>query len=331
MKDILAKLFNQQNLSEAEAKDLLVKITNGEANDAQIVAAISCLQMRNVSADELTGFKNALLELALPTKLNKNSIDVCGTGGDARNTFNISTLAAIVVAGAGYRVVKHGNYGVSSFCGSSTILEKMGYNFTNREDVLAEQLEKTDMCFLHAPLFHPALKRVAPLRQQLGIRTFFNFLGPLVNPAQPEFQLTGVYSLQVADLYRQVLSPDRKRFKVVHSLDGFDEISLTSPFRLISECSAETIYPEDLNLTFVDDRDLFGGRTIDEAQQIFTNVLSGIGTAVQNNVVLANAALGIQCFNPESSFEECFEEAKTSLLEGSAKDKFYQLIELSKN
>jgi len=314
MKKILEKLFNHEVLSKDEAKVLLKHITSGTASDTQIVAAISALKMRDVSPAELRGFREALLENAVQVNLSgKGAIDVCGTGGDTKNTFNISTLTAVVIAGAGYKVIKHGNYGVSSLCGSSTVMEELGYHFSNQEENLKEQLNSSNLCFLHAPLFHPSLKRVGPLRKALGVRTFFNFLGPLVNPVQPEFQLTGVYNLKLMRIYKEILSEKRTAFKIVHSLDGYDEVSLTSPFKLVSKHQELVLYPEDLGRNKLEQSDLFGGETITASAEIFRSILSGKGTSAQNEVVLTNAALGIQCFKPNQKFENCYEEARQSL------------------
>ncbi|MFT4600711.1 MAG: anthranilate phosphoribosyltransferase [Arenicella sp.] len=332
MQKLLEKIFEHETLTREEAKELLTQITDGRAKEVQIVAAISALKMRTISAVELSGFREALLDQALiPDLYTKEAIDVCGTGGDGKNTFNISTLAAVVIAGAGYKVIKHGNYGVSSLVGSSSILEELGYQFSSGNDSLNEQLRETNICFLHAPLFHPALKRVGPIRKQLGIRTFFNYLGPLVNPVQPTHQLTGVYSLELIRVYKQILSKERKEFRVVHSLDGYDEVSLTSAFKMATKSQELILYPEDLNQNPLKAADLFCGDSIGEAKAIFMNVLEDKGTAAQNSVVATNAALGIQCFKPETSFEECFQEAITAIETKAALKNFKRTIALSKN
>lgn len=332
MKKLLNKLFDHQELTHHEAKDLFRQITDGTASDVQIVAAISAMKMRSVTAKELKGFREAVLEHALPLKLYTNeAIDLCGTGGDGQNTFNISTTAAIVIAGAGYKVIKHGNYGVSSPVGSSTILESLGYHFTIDEESLNEQLQETNMCFLHAPLFHPALKKVADIRKDLGVRTFFNFLGPLVNPAQPKYQLTGVYNLQLMRIYKEILSPEREGFKIVHSLDGYDEVSLTGPFKLMSNHEEFILYPEDLGLNQLKQSDLFAGETIVDSKSIIYSILKNEGTSAQKNVVLANAALGIQCFDRSKSFISAFNEAQTALASGQVLTNFEKAISLSHN
>lgn len=329
MKKLLNKLFEHQTLNREEAKHLLTAITDGSANEAQIVAAISALKMRTVTAEELNGFRAALLEQAvIPDLDGSNAIDVCGTGGDGKNTFNISTLAAIVIAGAGYKVIKHGNYGVSSKVGSSTILEAVGYEFTSDSEVLNAQLNQANICFLHAPLFHPALKRVAPIRRDLGVRTFFNFLGPLVNPVQPAYQLTGVFNLQIMRIYKQILSEERAGFRVIHSLDGYDEVSLTSPFKVASEKQEMILYPEDLKQQTIEPSSLFVGDTIDESANLFTSVLEGNGTTEQNAVVMVNAAIGIQCFDPQKPFELALQEAKESLFKGNAKKALEESVKI---
>lgn len=332
MQALLHKLFDYETLSEEEARVLLTAIIEGRANDAQIVAAITALKMRPVTATELHGFRTALLDQALLPRLStREAIDVCGTGGDGKNTFNISTLAAIVIAAAGYPVIKHGNYGVSSLVGSSSILERLGYQFTTDEAQLNRQLEQANACFLHAPLFHPALKRVASIRKALGVRTFFNFLGPLVNPVQPKYQLSGVYSLELVRIYQTLLQGERTSFTIVHSLEGYDEVSLTSPFKIATTDDERILYPEELAAQEVRPDDLKGGDTLQEAEQIFLKILQNEGTAAQTSVVLVNAALGIQCFSPDRSFEQCYREAETALSTQKAYRQFMHIIAISKH
>jgi anthranilate phosphoribosyltransferase len=331
MQKLLDKIFEAELLSKEEARELLTQITEGKVNDAQIIALMTALKMRTISTAELNGFREALLEQAIiPDLYTNEAIDVCGTGGDGKNTFNISTLAAIVIAGTGYKVIKHGNYGVSSMVGSSTILEKMGYHFTTRSAELNQQLLEQNICFLHAPLFHPALKKVAPIRKDLGMRTFFNFLGPLVNPVQPRYQLTGVYSLALIRVYKQILSSERTAFKVVHSLDGYDEVSLTSAFKVANKNEELILYPEDLDLNPLSKEDLYCGDSIEEAQEIFRNVLKGTATQAQMQVVLTNAALGIQCFDSTKSFTSAYKEAADAVANGTVDQNFNQLIESTK-
>lgn len=327
---LINKLINQESLSQMEATEVLHKITDGTYNDSQIVLVVTALQMRSVTVEELIGFRNALLTMSNKITLNfDNAIDVCGTGGDGKNTFNISTITAFVLATGGYKVVKHGNYGVSSFCGSSTMLEHLGYKFTADEAKLQNQLDTTNICFLHAPLFHPCLKRVSSIRKELGIRTFFNFLGPLVNPVQPNLQLTGVFNLKIARLYKDILTGSRKAFSVVHSIDGYDEVSLTSPLKMFSNCSEQLIYPEELTELTITEKDLFGGLDILESEKIFKQIVSGEGTAIQNEVVKINTALGIKCFKPEISIVDAQLEAEAILKSGEVIETVNKVITLS--
>ena len=250
MKNTLQKLFEQQTLSESDAKNVLTRIGTGEFNSAQIATFLTVYLMRNISVEELKGFRNALLDLCLKVDLSDfNTIDVCGTGGDGKNTFNISTVSAFVIAGAGYQVAKHGNYGVSSSCGSSNVLEYLGYQFTNDESLLKKQLEEANFCMMHAPLFHPAMKNVAPIRAQLGIKTFFNMLGPLVNPSLPKNQMVGVFNLETARIYDYLLQDSTTNYTILHSLDGYDEISLTGKFKVITNTAEQLIIPEDIGFS----------------------------------------------------------------------------------
>ncbi|MEO9531387.1 MAG: anthranilate phosphoribosyltransferase [Crocinitomicaceae bacterium] len=331
MQKLLNKIFDAELLSKEEARELLTQITEGKVNDAQIIAVMTALKMRTISTAELNGFREALLEQAvIPALYTTEAIDVCGTGGDGKNTFNISTLAAFVIAGTGYKVIKHGNYGVSSLVGSSTMLESLGYKFTTDSSLLNRQLSEQNICFLHAPLFHPALKKVAPLRKDLGMRTFFNFLGPLVNPVQPKYQLTGVYSLELIRVYKQILSNERSNFKVVHSLDGYDEISLTSAFKVANKNEELILYPEDLELKPLAEKDLFCGDKIEEAKEIFLNVLKGEATDAQMQVVLTNAAFGIQCFDSDKTFKVAYQEAENAVMSGKVAQNFNDLINNTK-
>jgi len=327
---LIDKLINQETLTRSESSVVLNNITNGIYNDSQIVVVVTALQMRSVTADELKGFRDALLEMS--TKINLNigdCIDVCGTGGDGKNTFNISTITAFVLAAGGYKVVKHGNYGVSSFCGSSTILEHLGYKFSTNETNLQEQLDTNNICFLHAPLFHPCLKRVSAIRTELGIRTFFNFLGPLVNPIQPNLQLTGVFNLKIARLYKDILTTERKAFNIVHSMDGYDEVSLTSPVKLFSETSEQLFYPEELTEQTISEADLFGGHTILQSEKIFREIIEGKGNTIQNEVIKINAALGMKCFKPELSIKEAQQEAEDILKSGKVAQLVENVIKIS--
>jgi len=327
---LINQLINQESLSQQESVELLNNITDGTYNDSQIVLVLTALQMRSVTTQELIGFRDALLSMSTKINLKVNDcIDVCGTGGDGKNTFNISTITAFVLATGGYKVVKHGNYGVSSFCGSSTILERLGYRFSTDEPNLQSQLDKTNICFLHAPLFHPCLKRVSSIRKDLGIRTFFNFLGPLVNPVQPNLQLTGVFNLKIARLYKAILTDSRKAFSIVHSIDGYDEVSLTAPLKLISESTEQLLYPEDLSSVTFTETDLFGGASIEESEQIFRTIVSGKGTDIQNEVIKINVALGIKCFKPEINIKKAQLEAEQILLSGKVLETVNKVIKIS--
>lgn len=327
MKQTLNELLEHRNLSEHEAHALMTRLVTEPTNEAHTAALLSVFVMRDISLQELRGFRNALLELSLPFKVEGHTIDVCGTGGDSKNTFNISTLASFVVAAAGGRVVKHGNYGVSSVSGSSDVMEYLGYKFSNNTGVLQKQLERNNICFLHAPLFHPALKQVAPVRRQMGIKTFFNMLGPLVNPARPSHKFTGTYSLQLARLYHYLFQQENSKYTVVHGLDGYDEISLTAGCKVYSNNNEYIFYAEDWNLAPLKQEMLFGGNTVKEAATIFIQVLEGKGTSAQNEVVVANAAAALHCLNPDKKITEHIETAKEALASGKAFQTLKQTIE----
>jgi len=314
MKKILEKIYNQIPLSYDEAFNSLVEMGNGTVSEIEMTAFISAFNMREITLDELKGFRDALLSLCQKVDVDaSNAIDMCGTGGDGKNTFNVSTLSAFVVAGAGYRVVKHGNYGVSSLCGSSNVLEELGFKFSTDSDDLNAKLDKAGICFLHAPLFHSAMKHVAPIRKQLGVKTFFNLLGPLVNPAQPSHQLVGVYNLKIARKYKYLLEEEQKEFAVLHNVDGYDEATLTAPLRVFGTSKELELYPSDFKSEVLQPEELFGGDTIQKAASLFTTILSGEGTRAQTSVITANAALAIQCFNPNMSLETAMQEARESI------------------
>ncbi|CAA0150229.1 anthranilate phosphoribosyltransferase [Tenacibaculum maritimum] len=327
MKKILNTLFEQKRLTKNESKEVLINIAQEKYNTSQIAAFITVFLMRPVSVDELSGFREALLELAVKVNLSDfNTIDLCGTGGDGKNTFNISTLTSFIVAGTGNKVAKHGNYGVSSASGSSNMLEFLGYKFTNDESLLKKQLDKANICFLHAPLFHPAMKVVAPIRRELGVKTFFNMLGPLVNPSTPQNQLVGVFNLEVARVYNYILQECNINYGVVHALDGYDEISLTGDFKLFTKDAEQQISPADLGQRQILQSDIFGGDTVAEAAEIFMNIINGKGTNEQNNVVLTNTAFALKTFDKNKTFESAFEEAKDSLFGLKAKEALQKLI-----
>jgi len=309
---------------------VLVNIAKESYNKSEVVAFLTVFMMRPVTVEELSGFRDALLELCLRIDLSAyRTIDMCGTGGDGQNTFNISTLASIVVAGAGAKVSKHGNYGVSSSCGSSNVMEYLGYQFTNDETKLQEQLEKANICFLHAPLFHPAMKVVGPIRKELGLKTFFNMLGPMVNPSFPEYQLVGVFSLELARVYQYIYQQTNKKYTIVHALDGYDEVSLTGDFKAISNTGEQVFSPTDFKMNQIQPEEIFGGDSVPEAAEIFKTVLNGQGTEAQNNVVIANAALALNCYFPEKSLEQNIADARASLLEGKAAKVLSTLLSLA--
>ncbi len=327
MKKILAHLFEFKTFTRGEAYEILTNIASGKYNNSQIAAFMTAYGMRSIRVEELEGFRDAMYDLCLQLDFpDYKLIDLCGTGGDGKNTFNISTLASFVVAGAGYPVAKHGNYGVSSGCGSSNVMEYLGHPFTNDKDAISRQLEQAGICFLHAPLFHPAMKTVAPIRRELGVKTFFNMIGPLVNPTNPHYQSVGVFSLELARLYGYLYQQTDKQYTILHALDGYDEVSLTGDFKTISNKGEHIHHIEHLGLTPIAAERIHGGETVEEAAKIFASVLNGEGTVEQNNVVLANAAVAIQTIHPEKSFGDCFYEAEVSLLGKKALGSFKKLI-----
>ncbi|MBV8252852.1 MAG: anthranilate phosphoribosyltransferase [Chitinophaga sp.] len=329
MKKILNYLFEHKTFSREAAKDILVNISKGMYNDSELAAFMTVFLMRSITIDELLGFRDALLELCIPVDLNGYDVlDIVGTGGDAKNTFNISTLSCFLVAGAGAKVAKHGNYGVSSVSGASNLMELVGYKFKNDDSKLRAELEAAGICFLHAPLFHPALKNVAGIRRQLGIRTFFNMLGPLVNPAFAQHQLIGVYSLEMARVYNYLFQQTDKKFVIVHSLDGYDEISLTADTKVITNAGEQDWTPEQLGKRKVHPEDIYGGNSPEEAAKIFNKILKGEGTWAQNSVVFANAAMGLYSLGKYNTYEDCFAAAVESLESGNAYKSFKKLIEL---
>jgi anthranilate phosphoribosyltransferase len=327
MKNILNQLFEHKALSKEQAGSALQLIAQGGCNQSQISAFITVYMMRPITVGELEGFRNALLELCLRIDLpSDETVDLCGTGGDGKNTFNISTLASFVTAGAGVKVAKHGNYGVSSVSGSSNVMEYLGYEFTSDPDKLKRQMDRAGICFLHAPLFHPAMKEVAPARKELGMRTFFNMLGPLVNPSFPKYQVTGVFNLELARLYHYLLQQTDRTFILVHSLDGYDELSLTSSFKLISNSREQLLSPREIGLPEYRAEDLDGGKTIADSADVFLKILRGEGTEAQQDVVCANAGLAIQCVRPQLDIRSALEEARESLQSGKALNVFKKLI-----
>lgn len=330
MKQILNRLINQESISSEEAKQVLVNISKGDYNQSQIASFLTVYMMRSITIEELQGFRDALLELCIHVDLDDyNGIDLCGTGGDGKDTFNISTLSSFVTAGAGVNVTKHGNYGVSSACGSSNVMEFLGVKFTSDIDFLKHCLDKAGICIMHAPLFHPAMKNVAPIRKDLGVKTFFNMLGPMVNPAFPKNQMVGVFSLELLRLYGYLYQNTDKNYTILHALDGYDEISLTGPTKVIKNETEQMIQPEHFGVETLNQNEIHGGNTIESSAKIFTHILNGHGTDSQNNVVCANAAMAIDTVK-NIGVQSSFEMAKDSLLSGRAKESFETLVGLSK-
>ncbi len=329
MKKILLHLFEHKTLTRQQARDVLLGIGKGQYNEHEITAFMTVYLMRSVTIDELQGFRDALLELCVPVDLNGHAVlDIVGTGGDGKNTFNISTLACFIVAGAGQKVAKHGNYGASSISGASNVMEQLGYKFSNDNNKLQREVEQANICFMHAPLFHPALKTVGPIRRNLGMRTFFNMLGPMVNPANPAYQLVGVYNLEMARVYNYLLQQDGKAFTIIHSLDGYDEISLTNDTKVISNEGEKMMTPEQLGKRLVMPEDISGGDTVEESARIFRQIISGQGSWAQNAVVLANAAMALHCTGRYASYDEAYDAAVVSLESGRAKQCLDTLISL---
>ncbi len=329
MKETLNRLINHEILSKADAKQILVNIAKGDYNTSQIAAFLTVYMMRSITIEELEGFRDALLELCLAVDLTEfNPIDLCGTGGDGKDTFNISTLASFVTAGAGVKVTKHGNYGVSSKCGSSNVMEFLGIKFSNEADFLKKSIDEAGICVLHAPLFHPAMKNVAPIRRELAVKTFFNMLGPMVNPAFPKNQMVGVFNLELARMYGYLYQNTDKNFTVLHALDGYDEISLTGDTKTISNNSEGILSPVDFGVKRITQAEITGGDDIAQSAQIFMDILQGKGSEAQNNVVCANAGVAIATVNNISP-KEGFEKAKESLMGGKGLEALKKLQKLS--
>jgi anthranilate phosphoribosyltransferase len=329
MKKILKVLFEYKTLSRSEAKEVMLNIAKAVYNDTEITAFITVYLMRSITIDELQGFRDGLLELAVPLDLNGHSvIDIVGTGGDGKNTFNISTLACFIVAGAGKKVAKHGNYGATSISGASNVMENLGYKFKVDSSKLKREVEESGMCFLHAPFFHPALKAVSQIRKNIGFRTFFNMLGPMVNPAKPEYQLVGVYNLEMGRVYNYLLQQEGKPFTIIHGLDGYDEISLTNDTKVITNKGEKVLSAEELGKRTVSASDIAGGNTVEEAAKIFVRILKGEGSWAQNAVVLANAAMALDCTGGYDNYEAAYDAAVESLESGKAYASLQKLISL---
>lgn len=330
MKDILYRLFEHQYLGRDEAHRILHNIATGCYDDAQIASLITVFLMRNISVDELMGFREALLDMRVPVDLAEyKPIDIVGTGGDGKNTFNISTAACFVVAGAGYKVVKHGNYGATSVSGASNVMQQHGVKFTTDVGQLRRSIEDCNLAYLHAPLFNPALKAVANVRKHLGVRSFFNMLGPLVNPVMPTYQLLGVYNLPLLRLYNYTYQESGTQFAVVHSLDGYDEISLTGEFKVATADKEKLYTPEMLGFQRISEADLDGGETPEAAARIFDAVLEGTATRAQRDCVIANAGFAIHVIRPELPVADCIAEARESLEAGKARATFLRFLSLN--
>ncbi|MDR2804300.1 MAG: anthranilate phosphoribosyltransferase [Dysgonamonadaceae bacterium] len=331
MKEILNRLFEHQYLSREEAKRVMTQMAAGNYNDSQMAAFVTVYFMRSVSVEEILGFREALLEMRVRVDelRDYNPIDIVGTGGDGKNTFNISTAACLVTAGAGYKVVKHGNIGATSVSGASNVMEEHGVKFTTDAAILRKSLDESNFAYLHAPLFSPALKAVSPIRKALAVRTFFNILGPIVNPLTPRRQVLGVYDLKMARLYNYIYQESGNDFSIVHSLDGYDEISLTDTFKIINRFGENLYQPEMLGFPRAHPQELFGGATPQAAARIFDRVLDNSATESQKNVVIVNAAVAIQTIEPHLDITACIDKARESLESGRAKATLLKFLEIN--
>jgi anthranilate phosphoribosyltransferase len=329
MKKILQYLFEHKTLSRQQAREVLTGIAGRLYNESEMTAFITVFLMRSITIDELQGFRDALLDLCVRVDLNGyDTMDIVGTGGDGKNTFNISTLACFIVAGTGQKVAKHGNYGASTISGASNVMEQLGYKFKNDATRLKQEVETAGICFLHAPMFHPALKTVGPIRKNLGVRTFFNMLGPMVNPAAPRFQLVGVYNLEMARIYNYLLQQTESCYTIIHGLDGYDEISLTGDTKVITHLGEKIMTPEELGKRMVNATDIYGGNTIEEAAKLFTKILKVEGSWAQNAVVLANAAMALYSTGNYVKYNDAYAAAVESLESGKAYEALKKLISL---
>lgn len=329
MKKILQHLFEHKTLSREQAREVLTAISQSVYNEYEVTAFVTVYLMRSITINELQGFRDALLELCTKVDFTGyKTMDIVGTGGDGKNTFNISTLSCFIVAGTGQKVAKHGNYGMTSASGASNVMEQLGYKLKNDISALKKEVEFANICFLHAPLFHPAMKAVAPLRKSLGIRTFFNMLGPMINPANPDYQLVGVFNLEMARIYNYLLQQTGKPFTIIHSLDGYDEISLTDDTKVITNAGEKIFTPGQIGKRMVQQQDIFGGNTPEEAAKIFATIIKGEGTWAQNAVVIANAAMALQCSGNYTSYDDAYAAAVNSLESGKANECLQKLISL---
>lgn len=329
MKEIFNELIDHRSLTKDTARKVLVELASGKYNPSQMAAFMTVYMMRSITVDELQGFRDAMLELCVPAKFDQPVMDVCGTGGDGKNTFNISTLSSFVVAAAGQPVAKHGNYGVSSACGSSNLLEFFGYKFTNDMDKLRQSLDRANICFMHAPLFHPAMRNVAPIRKELGVKTFFNMIGPMANPALPTRQLVGVFSLELARQYGYLYQNTDKQFLILHSLDGYDEVSLTGAFKYFSNGGEKVLEPADLKLPSLRYEDIRGGETVEESAKVFMRILEGQGTPAQQAAVVANAGMALYAADQGAGLPSALSRAEGALKGGKALKAFKALMEMN--
>lgn len=328
MKEILNQLIEYKSLDKSTAREILSNLAQGKYNDSQVAAFLTIYLMRSITVEELEGFREAMLNLCVPVEIPEyDAIDLCGTGGDGKNTFNISTLSSFIVAAAGQPVAKHGNNGVSSVSGSSNLMAHFGYAFTSDISKIRKSMDTCGLCFLHAPLFHPAMKNVAPIRRDLGVKTFFNMLGPMVNPSFPKKQLVGVFSLELARLYGYLYQKTDKKFVILHALDGYDEISLTGAFKKISQYNEEVITPEGMGMSSVAAHEIEGGATVEASAMIFEKILKGEGTKAQNQVVIANAAMALEC-GLDIPLELAIGKAEEALMSGKALKTFKTILEI---
>jgi len=318
MKEILVQLFERRPLTSEDAKEVLRGIALGRYPAAQVAAFMTVYRMRSVTVDEFEGFREAMLELCTPVDLRgHDTVDLVGTGGDGKATFNISTTAAFVVAGAGQKVAKHGNYGASSPCGSSNVLEALGVPFRRNEEDLLRDLERSGFCFMHAPFFHPAMKNVGPIRKELGVRTFFNLLGPVANPASPKNKALGVCSFDLLRLYNYLLQRLDGNFAIMHSLGGYDEVSLTDRWKVVSRHEERVYEPRDVGLEAVPPDEL-SCASIEQGVKTLLAVLKGEASGSQTTVVTVNAAFALRCARPAMSLDDALAAARESLQSGRA-------------
>lgn len=328
---IFNRLLNHEELQREETKNLLIAITQGELNDPEIAALLTAIQMRGITVEELLGFRDGILETGVPVPLHCDRyIDVVGTGGDRKNTFNISTTACFVIAGAGYKVAKHGNFSATSVSGASNVIKNHGVMFTDDADKLNRSLDECGIVYLHAQLFAKAMKFVGAIRKALPFPTFFNLLGPIINPSKPQCQLLGVANLNQMRLYQQVYQRIGIDYGIVNSIDGYDEISLTSDFKVTTNDYERVFKPADLGFDIARPEELVGGATEEEAAQIFDAVLQGTALQAQKNIVMANAAFAIQVLEKgKKSIEECIDIARESLDSGKALSTFRRFVEIN--